>query len=385
MDKERGGSMGTMNIVQEILQKTDEEVKRMPPVNILLVGKTGVGKSTLINEIFREHLAKTGVGKPVTMHLERIRKEGVPLVLFDTKGFELQEDVQRKVRKEVLDEVKRRNTLGEEREKIHVAWYCINASSHRLEPFEEAFIRELSEKMPVILVLTQSIQEEEVHGFMNYIGSLNLPIRNLRPVIAKPFKIGGFTLPAMGLKSLVDDTLQYLPTEVEASFINAQKVDVQKKAEQARKWAKGFITETFMVGFTPIPFADAPILASSQVAMIAKITSIFGVSMNRALVTSVVSSVTGVSGAVYTGRAVVSNLLKLIPGAGTIVGGLISGSTAALITTALAYAYINLMVQVATSEYQQESLDQNEVLNFMRDELKKQMKVLKKEPWQKKE
>lgn len=377
--------MSTMNIVQEILQQTEEEVKRMPPVNILLVGKTGVGKSTLINEIFREHLAKTGVGKPVTMHLARISKEGVPLVLFDTKGFELQEEVQRKVRKEVLEEVKRRNTLGEAREKIHVAWYCINANSHRLEPFEEAFIRELSEKMPVIIVLTQSIQEEEVHGFMNYIGSLKLPIRNLRPVIAKPFKIGGFTLPEMGLTSLVDDTLQYLPSEVEASFINAQKVDVQKKAAQAWKWAKGFITETFMVGFTPIPFADAPILASSQVAMIAKITSIFGVSMNRALVTSVVSSVTGVSGAVYTGRAVVSNLLKLLPGAGTIVGGLISGSTAALITTALALAYINLMVQVATSEYQQESLDEHEVLNFMRDELKKQMRVLKKEPWQKKE
>ncbi len=187
-----------------------------------------------------------------------------------------------------------------------------------------------------------------------------------------------------GLKDLVQETLRLLPEEVEPAFINAQKVDVMKKAELARKWARGFITETFMVGFTPIPFADAPIIASSQVAMIAKITSIFGVSMNKALVTSIVSSVTGVSGAVYTGRALVSNLLKLIPGAGTVVGGIISGSTAALITTALAYAYINLMILVATTEYKNTTMKQSEIMEFMQEELKKQMKIVKKEkPYEK--
>ena len=134
-----------------------------------------------------------------------------------------------------------------------------------------------------------------------------------------------------------------------------------------------------MVGFTPIPFADAPILASSQIAMIAKITSIFGVSVNKAFITSIVSSAAGVSGAVFTGRAVVSNLLKLIPGAGTIVGGLISGGTAALITTALAYAYINVMVKVATYEYMEKRVEQSEIVNMMRDELKKQMSTLKKD------
>ena len=41
------------NVVQEILNKTKEEVENMHPVNILLAGKTGVGKSTLINNVFR--------------------------------------------------------------------------------------------------------------------------------------------------------------------------------------------------------------------------------------------------------------------------------------------------------------------------------------------
>lgn len=371
--------MDVIYIIQEILDKTDEEIKSMPPVNILVAGKTGVGKSTLINAVFRENLAQTGIGKPITKHLERITKDGVPIVLFDTKGFELNEQVQKEVRKEVLDELQKRISSGDSTKEIHAVWYCISSGSHRLESFEEGFLRELSEKLPVIVVLTQSIIEEDVSELIEYILTLRLKLEGVIPVVAKPYRIGNQELPVTGLKELVHETLKLLPEDVETAFINAQKVDVMKKAEHARRWARGFITETFMVGFTPIPFADAPILASSQVAMIAKITSIFGVSVSKSLITSIVSSVTGVSGAVFTGRALVSNLLKMIPGAGTVVGGLISGSTAALITTALAYAYINLMIRITTAEYKNKTMKQSEIMDFMRDELKKQMKIVKKE------
>ena len=41
-----------------------EEIENMKPVSIMLIGKTGVGKSTLINNLFRENIAETGIGKP---------------------------------------------------------------------------------------------------------------------------------------------------------------------------------------------------------------------------------------------------------------------------------------------------------------------------------
>jgi uncharacterized protein (DUF697 family)/GTP-binding protein EngB required for normal cell division len=371
--------MDVMNVVKDIVHLTEEEVKNMDPINIMLIGKTGVGKSTLINNIFRENLVATGIGRPVTRHLERISKEGVPLNLYDTKGLELNQSVQMQVRKEVNDEIRRLNQSGEEKEKIHVIWYCINAGSNRVESFEEGFIRELAEKTPVVIVLTQSIQSENTQELMQYIDTLRLNVRGVIPIIAKPFNLGGHMIPSFGLEKLVDVTLSLIPENTERAFINAQKVDLMKKADYAKKWARGFITETFMVGFTPIPFADAPILASSQVAMIAKITSIFGVSMSKGMITSVVSSAAGVSGAVYTGRALVSNLLKLVPGAGTVVGGLISGSTAALITTVLAYAYINVMIKVASYEYNDKHMDRSEIMDLMKDELHKQLDVVKKE------
>lgn len=371
--------LDVINVVKDIVQMTEEEVRKMNPINIMLVGKTGVGKSTLINHIFRENLAATGIGKPVTKHLEKITKEGVPITLYDTKGLELNPSVQTQVRKEVFDEIRRLNQFGEEKDKIHVVWYCLNTGSSRLESFEEGFIRELSEILPVVVVLTQSLQEDNVRELSEYIDSLRLNIKGMVSVIAKPYAISGHHIPAFGLEELVSVTFTLLPESAELAFINAQKVDVMKKAEYAKKWAKGFITETFMVGFTPVPFADAPILASSQIAMIAKITSIFGVSMNKGMITSIVSSAAGVSGAVFTGRTLVSNLLKLVPGAGTLVGGIISGSTAALITTALAYAYINVMIKVATSEYQNKQLENSEVMEMMKKELRHQMDVVKKE------
>ena len=44
-------------LVDELLNKTQTEVDKMQPLNVLVAGKTGSGKSTLINALFRENLA----------------------------------------------------------------------------------------------------------------------------------------------------------------------------------------------------------------------------------------------------------------------------------------------------------------------------------------
>ncbi|ETA79240.1 YcjF family protein [Youngiibacter fragilis] len=369
--------MDILNVVKEVVNLTEEEIKKMDPINIMLIGKTGTGKSTLINNIFRENLARTGVGRPITKHLKKLSKVGVPINLYDTRGLELDNEVQQEVRREIEQEMERLKETYGGRDDIHVVWFCINAATNRLEKFEEEWIRELTEEAPVIVVLTQSFDKKGSAMFKDYIEGLSLGIEGVQRVIAAPYDFGDFKVPAFGLEGLVEKTLKAIPENAEKAFINAQKVDIGKKAEYARKWTRGFIAETFMVGFTPIPFADAPILASSQVAMIAKITSIFGISMDKAVITSVLSSAAGISGAVITGRTLVSNLLKLVPGAGTIVGGLISGGTAALITTALGFAYIEVMVKVAEREYQGGKMGDTELTKLMRSEIEKQLKLLK--------
>ncbi len=54
-------------------------------MNILLMGATGMGKSSLINGLFGEEVAKVGIGKPVNQHLEKYVDEEKGLILWDTR------------------------------------------------------------------------------------------------------------------------------------------------------------------------------------------------------------------------------------------------------------------------------------------------------------
>ncbi|GAA8876534.1 hypothetical protein HpRW186_05620 [Helicobacter pylori] len=51
-------------------------------------GATGVGKRSLINGFFGQEVAKAGVGKSLTQHLEKYVDGEKGLILWDTKGIE---------------------------------------------------------------------------------------------------------------------------------------------------------------------------------------------------------------------------------------------------------------------------------------------------------
>lgn len=362
-----------LTLVEDLLNKTQEEIKNMTPVNVMLVGKTGVGKSTLVNNIFREKLATTGVGKPVTKHLRRIQKEGVPIVLYDTRGLELSETVQSDVRKEIITTINEKKSLGID-QAIHVAYYCINANSSRIEEAEINFINELAQLLPVIVVLTQAMgQHAEV--FKTYIDQLNLHIVGVLPIMAETFIISEtMTIPQSGLKELIALTFDVLPEDSRKAFINAQQVDIERKAKAARRWARSYVATTFGVGFVPIPFSDATLLVPMQITMMSHITAIFGVSLDRASVVTILGAIGGTSGATYLGRYIVSNLVKLIPGAGTVAGGIISGTTASVLTSALAMSYIEVLTLMAKRELKGEAVSLSEISQAMKENLQSRLK-----------
>lgn len=367
--------MENYNFVNELFDKIKLETKNILPTNIMLIGKTGVGKSTLINNIFRENLAETGIGKPVTKHLRKISKEDIPINLYDSRGLELDQEIQDSVRQDINREIDRINKSRDINVEnlIHVVWYCINATSNRIEDFEIEWIQELSEKVPVIIVLTQSFTEN-AKELERYIDNLNLEIKGIQRVLAQPIKFGSIEIPRFGLENLVEKTYQILPEALRRSFNNAQKVDIKKKVDESTKWALGYISTSFGVGFSPIPFADAPILVSGQIAMLAHITTIFGVRVEKELLIAIVSGIGGIAGVTITGKSIVSNLMKFIPGVGTVLGGVISGTTASVLTTALAFSYIEVMKKVVTNQYEGKITKNEEISEMMYDQLKKHFK-----------
>ncbi len=355
-------------------KKVDEEMEAMTTANIMIIGKTGVGKSTLINNVFRERLVETGIGKPVTQHLSKITKPGVPLTIYDTKGLELDAKVQGEIKKEIIEQMDSMLAKKNVKDFIHVAWYCINSTSNRIEDFEIEWIQEFSKKLPVILIMTQCMGTKHKE-FESYIRNLNLPIINVVPTLAEEIEINEeIKIPAFGLKKLVDITYSCIDEAAQKAFINAQMVDLERKVIAARLAVIPYVATNFATGFTPIPFSDVAILVPSQIGMIAHLTVIFGLNFDKAFISSIVTAIGGVGSTTLIGKTIVANALKFIPGLGTIAGGAISGTTAAILTAALGFAYIEVMNKIAVKIYNGHNIENVEIIEMMKKAYEEQLK-----------
>ncbi|MDK0599751.1 YcjF family protein [Clostridium perfringens] len=376
--------MEDFNVFTEAFNRIEKELNNMDKANILIVGKTGAGKSTLINSVFRAEMAETGTGRPVTQHLKKISKEGIPVNLYDTKGLELNETVQAEIKKEILDEIEKCNDLcirnDSKAELIHACWYCIDGSVRRCEETDIDWINDIAEKVPVIVVVTKGFPKKDAREFRKKIENINLNCRAIVPVLAEKYEDRDeeeydevVIIPSYGLDKLVDVTLEVLPEGVRKAFNNAQKVSLDKKVSAARKWVTGYAATTGAIGASPIPFSDAPLLVTAQLSMLAHVTAIFGLPVEKAVLTAIIGSVTGVSGTTLGGKTLVSNLLKMIPGVGTVAGGAISASVASMMTIALGLAYISVLKFIIEEEIKGNIVNIETIKEKMKEAYKKEL------------
>ena len=346
----------TDKIAQDAINAIAEKIKNLKKLNIIVAGKTGVGKSTLINSVFKDKLADVGLGKPVTRHIAKLTKPGVPLAIYDTRGFELSKEVQTAVKKEIVDTISRGLAAHDINETIHCIWYCINTASNRVEPEEIEFLKELSKdnevtQIPIIIVLTQSFSKKKAQEMRKMLLNENLDVIQIIPVLAEDYEIEDLGVAkAYGLDELIQVMGMALPEELQNTLQNVQIASLQEKKRYAQAAVAAAAVAAAGEGVAPIPLADCAMMIPTQVSMIAGITVIFGFDVNKSIITALLSSTIGAGGATLLGKTVVANLLKLIPGAGSAAGGAISAGTAGVITAALGEAYIGVMELVFKGE-----------------------------------
>lgn len=353
----------TEKFAEEALHSIQGNIAGLNTLNIIVVGKTGAGKSTLINSVFREDLATEGMGKPVTSHMSKITKEGFPLNIYDTRGFELGRDAQIEVRNEIIETIKEGVKTKDVNKAIHCIWYCVNTATNRIEPEEIDWLREFAKEnamtnVPVIVVLTQSFSKKNAQALRQLILDEKLDVLQVVPVLAKDYEIDeDYIAKAYGLDVLIQVMAEVLPDELLSTLLNVQRASLDLKRYYARTAVAAATSAAFGEGFMPVPFADSALLIPTQIAMIGSITAIFGLEVNKSILVTFASAILGTSGTTLVGKAVSSSLMKLIPGAGTVLGGTISGSTAAVITTTLGEAYILLMEMLWLGEFNSSDLE----------------------------
>ncbi len=348
--------MNVEKIAQDAINGIAEQINNLSILNIMVAGKTGVGKSTLINAVFKEHLADTGMGKTVTTYMRKITKKDVPLAIYDTRGFELGKEVQAEVKKEVMETISKGLATQNINETIHCIWYCINTASNRIEPEEIEWLRELSmenqiTQVPIVVVLTQSFSKKKAQEMRQTLLNENLDIIQVIPVLAEDYEIEELgIIKSYGLETLIKVMGEALPDELTKTLQHVQIVCLEEKKRLAQAAVATAVVAAVGEGAAPIPFSDCALLIPTQLSMIISITVIFGFDVNKSIITALLSSTIGAGGATILGKMVVTNILKFIPGAGTIIGGAISASTAGVITAALGEAYIGIMELVFKGE-----------------------------------
>lgn len=348
-------SIDVYKATQDVMNRIAEKFKNLKTLNIIVAGKTGVGKSTFINAVFREKLAETGAGKPVTNHIRRITKEGVPLAIYDTPGFELGKEVQDEVKKEVVEIIIKGLAMHNINQAIHCIWYCISTASNRVEPEEIEWLKELSREnqitqVPIIIVLTQSLSKKNADAIGKILINENFDVIQIIPVLAEDYEIDGREpLRSYGLDELIRVMGEVLPDELKYTLQNVQNVALSEKKRHAQAAVTTATVFAADEGASPIPFSDLAFLIPTQLGMIASITVIFGFKVNRRTMRAFLLSTLAAGGGTLLGEYAVKELLKYIPVLGAVAGG-ISAATAGFITAALGRAYIRIMERIFKGE-----------------------------------
>jgi uncharacterized protein (DUF697 family) len=327
-----------LSVWEDKLREARKDVGRF---NIIVAGRTGVGKTTLIGAIFGKEVGNTLMGRPRTrgrIWYPEQPGEADILRLCDTEGLEMERY------KETLDglkrEIEQRNGSRDPFDHIHVAWLCIDEPSLTVQPGEEALVKLLErEGIPVIGVLTKAGMAPQ---FKDKVAELLPGLRAVVRVRAQPIIMEGTAFPPMGLDELMRATEAAIPGAVETAWHVASR-NLTAMLAKAETTVRRASAAAGAAGATPIPLADAAGVFGVQVGMLVAVSLQMGVKLKRSDLQPMAVTLLGALGLTAGGRFIAGQFVKLIPGLGTIAGSAITGSAAAAITYALGRAYVEYL------------------------------------------
>ncbi|KAG1897303.1 uncharacterized protein F5891DRAFT_1280093 [Suillus fuscotomentosus] len=273
---------GKMSVVVTTsqLQSTSSSILEIcPRFRLLVIGKTGVGKSSLIQQAFRinEHISEHKRGE-ADIEREFIAEENERFVLHDSQGFEAGDSMIFKTAKDFID---RRRKEPKLQNKIHAVWLCLSiphADGRLLESGVEEFLKlrkEILGNIPLIAVFTKhdifvDKLEYDAGESCDEVTLEDLKVNTLDKLCIQPLKeaAGSDILHATvstneeyerTIRQLVDLTTtnveKYVASEAALAMMIAQRVDIGLKLKASiaigeKRYWRGLASSMNFTGFT---------------------------------------------------------------------------------------------------------------------------------------
>jgi uncharacterized protein (DUF697 family) len=296
-----------------------------PPCTILLAGRRGAGRATLAQ-------ALTGAAQPADRSL--------PLMTLATQSSALRLVALDLDSPDAITQLD--DAIARRGHKPDAAWLCIDEQNPTIDDAERALVRALAAAaVPVLIAVTKGWSARAITPTVERIFP---DAQVVHRVVAVPrFDEAGRLTAATGLEKLVRDTLHRLPARKRHGFAAAQQVLWEPRLAAARAVMRRAVTAASAAAATPIPFAHAVALVPIQVAMLAGISRALGLALDQAAVQAVAAAALGCTASTLGGRALAAGLLKLVPGVGSVVGGVINSAVAASVTRMLGEAYLEFV------------------------------------------
>ena len=320
--------------------------------NVLVIGNSGVGKSTLINAVLGEDVALTGWGtKGTTAELAIYESDKIPFRIIDTIGFEPTFFKEHKA----INAVKKwsKDTMKESHEdnKINVIWFCVEGTKSKLFPKD---IQDLSratsmwKTVPVIAVITKSYsvpeRENNIKMVTDAFAEQKRYSKNLQkiiPVVASIYPLNDVAFaPPEGIGELIDSTNALMPEGIKAAEKDLSTFILNRKRALAHSIVSVSTTAAVTVGAVPVPFADASILTPIEIAQINPLAQLYEINKGEDA-KQFLNSIVEVGTVSIAAKTAISGL-KAIPGinlAASVINAIIAGSIVAAIGEGSIYVF----------------------------------------------
>ena len=248
------------NTIKTQLEKdldTNEFSEKLNHFNILILGRAGIGKTTLINSILEfegtpnELLTGEGTSKTMGPPVGYVSDTVKGLRLWDSQGIDKEKYNIPKVVEDVKNLINQASLNNDPDKFIHCIWYCI--SGNRFEKSESESISELmsiydDDTLPIIIVYTEAYSEQstedvcvEVKDVLGNLMANKEKIKeiNIMPVVAKDKEIKSgkscTIIEKFGIKPLMDLSIKKIMAAVNSacffSFKNKLKKDYENIVE----------------------------------------------------------------------------------------------------------------------------------------------------------